>query len=115
MLDKKTIRAKEIARAALEVFSANGYAQAGIEQIAQEAGIGKSTVYEYFKTKQELFVAAIMTGAEVWIAGLKDVSRQTRDPIERLKLIVARYLDKHSADNKPEARLFIEVISQTFL
>jgi len=113
--NKKITKAKELAYAALRVFTCKGYAATSIEMIAAEAGIGKSTVYEYFNTKQELFVAAIMAGADEWIAGLKDVGRKTRDPIERLHLIVARYLDKKNPEATPEARLFIEVISQTFL
>jgi len=113
--NKKIIKAREIAHAALRVFTCKGYPATSIEMIATEAGIGKSTVYEYFNTKQELFIAAIMAGADEWIAGLKDVGAKTRDPIERLHLIVARYLDKKNAGTTPEARLFIEVISQTFL
>ncbi len=113
--NKKIAKAREVARAALGVFTCKGYAATSIEMIAAEAGIGKSTVYEYFKTKQELFIAAIMAGADEWIAGLKDVGRKSRDPIERLHLIVARYLDKKQTGATPEARLFIEVISQTFL
>ena len=112
---RKSAKANDIVHAALSVFTRKGYAATSIEMIASEAGIGKSTIYEYFDTKQELFVAAIMTGADEWIAGLKAVSQKTRDPIERLHLIVARYLDKKHPKNTPEARLFIEVISQTFL
>lgn len=114
MLDKKTTRAKEIAKAALEVFSNNGYAQAGIEQIAQEAGIGKSTVYEYFKTKDELFEAAVMEGAEDWIAKLQNIGRETSDPARRLELIAELYLESCEEDQKGN-RLFLEVITQTCL
>ena len=113
--NKKTTKARELAYTALRVFTRKGYVATSIEMIASEAGIGKSTVYEYYKTKQELFIAAIMAGADEWIAGLKDVGRKTRDPIERLHLIVDRYLDKKRSGTTPEARLFIEVISQTFL
>ena len=112
---RKTAKARKIVNAALDVFTRKGYAATSIEMIATAAGIGKSTVYEYFDNKQELFVAAIMAGAEEWIAGLKAVSRKTRDPIERLHLIVAQYLDTKSSKNSPDAHLFIEVISQTFL
>ncbi len=113
--NKKITKAREIARAALRVFTRKGYAATSIQMISTEAGIGKSTVYEYFQTKQEVFIAAIMAGADEWIAGLKDVGHKTRDPIERLHLIVDRYLDKKTPATTPEARLFIEVISQTFL
>jgi AcrR family transcriptional regulator len=114
MPDKKTARAKEIAQAGLAVFAASGYALASIEQIAQEAGIGKSTVYEYYKTKEELFMAAIMEGAEDWIADLRAIGSETSDPIKRLSLIAALYLESCEEDQKG-TRMFLEVITQTCL
>jgi len=41
--------------AALEVFSVKGFYSTKIEDIAQQAGVGKGTVYEYFKSKDQLF------------------------------------------------------------
>ncbi len=114
MLDKKTTKTKEIAQAALAVFSNTGYAQAGIEQIAQEAGIGKSTVYEYYKTKEDLFLAAIMEGAEGWIADLQEIGQKTSDPAKRLGLIAELYLES-CEENQQGTRLFLEVITQTCL
>ena len=114
MLDKRTTRAKEIAQAALVVFSSNGYALASIEQIAQEAGIGKSTVYEYYKTKEDLFLAAIMAGAEDWIADLEAIGSQSSDPARRLALIAELYL-KNCEESPQGTRMFLEVITQTCL
>ena len=114
MPDKKATRTKEIAQAALTVFSNTGYAQASIEQIAREAGIGKSTVYEYYKTKEDLFLAAIMEGADGWIADLQAVGRRTSDPLRRLSLVAELYLESREKDQQG-TRLFLEVITQTCL
>jgi AcrR family transcriptional regulator len=113
--DRKTTKTREIARAAFTVFSKNGYALAGVEQIAIEAGIGKSTVYEYYKTKEELFLAAIMEGAEDWIMNLKEIGRKTHDPVQRLNLIADLYLKNHAEEQQPGTRMFVEIISQTCL
>ncbi|MBC2713178.1 MAG: TetR/AcrR family transcriptional regulator [Desulfosarcina sp.] len=115
MSDKKTTKAREIARTAFTVFSRNGYPLASVEQIAIEAGIGKSTVYEYYKTKEELFVAAIMEGAEDWIADLKEIGRKTHDPVQRLNLIADLYLKNHEEEQQPGTRMFVEVVTQTCL
>jgi AcrR family transcriptional regulator len=114
MPDKKSAKTQEIAQAALAVFSASGYALASIEQIAQQAGIGKSTVYEYYKTKEELFLAAIMEGAEDWITDLKAIGRKTSDPAQRLALIAELYLESCQEDQRG-TRMFLEVITQTCL
>ncbi|MDD4588362.1 MAG: TetR/AcrR family transcriptional regulator [Heliobacteriaceae bacterium] len=52
-LDKRT----RILLAAVRIFARQGYHNAKIEEIAQEAEVGKGTVYEYFTSKQHLFVA----------------------------------------------------------
>lgn len=52
--DKETA----ILKAALKAFAAYGMAEATTRQIADIAGIGKSTIYEYFQSKEELQSAA---------------------------------------------------------
>ena len=46
--------------AARAVFSREGYAATSVEDVAAEAGIGKGTVYLYFKSKEELYLAALV-------------------------------------------------------
>jgi AcrR family transcriptional regulator len=47
-----------IVDSAREVFLARGF-EAGIDQIAQHAGVSKVTIYNHFGSKNELFVAVI--------------------------------------------------------
>ena len=47
----------QILEAAKRVFARDGYHRARMEAIARESGIGKGTVYEYFSSKRELFLA----------------------------------------------------------
>jgi AcrR family transcriptional regulator len=53
------IRKQQILDAALAVFSEKGFAAATTAEIAQAAGIAEGTIYNYFKSKRELFVAVI--------------------------------------------------------
>lgn len=55
---KEEVR-KEIARAALETFAADGYAGARIPDIAARAGVSTGNIYRYFKNKDELFYAVV--------------------------------------------------------
>lgn len=48
-----------IVGAALKVFLAEGYARAGVDAIATEAGVSKRTIYDYYGDKERLFLAAI--------------------------------------------------------
>lgn len=47
----------QIIRAAIEVFARKGLDRGKIADIANEAGIGKGTVYEYFRSKGAIFKA----------------------------------------------------------
>ena len=46
-----------ILQAATEVFAEQGFASVTVAEIADHAGIGKGTVYEYFSSKDELLFA----------------------------------------------------------
>ena len=53
-------KTREIAGAALKLFAQKGFAATGVDQIAAAAKIGKGTIYEYFDTKADIFVAAVL-------------------------------------------------------
>ena len=52
--------------AACAVFAEKGYASTRVADIAERAGVGKGTVYEYFSSKEELLFAVFeLTNAEI--------------------------------------------------
>jgi AcrR family transcriptional regulator len=53
-------RQEQILEAALQVFSRRGFDGATIPDIAREAGIAVGTIYNYYPSKRDLFVAAIV-------------------------------------------------------
>ena len=58
---RKEQRPEEILEAAIEEFATRGYAETRLDDVASRAGISKGLVYVYFRTKEELFKAAIRT------------------------------------------------------
>ena len=52
---RKHERPGELLEAALELFVEKGYAATRIEEVAERAGVSKSTVFLYFPSKLELF------------------------------------------------------------
>ena len=52
-IDKEAKKDK-IIKAAMKVFARKGIAETKVETVAQKAGIAKGTIYEYFKSKDEL-------------------------------------------------------------
>ena len=56
-------RSSEILDAARKVFSKRGFRDATVDEIAEAAGLAKATVYQYFPSKQEIYLAAMRHGA----------------------------------------------------
>jgi TetR/AcrR family transcriptional regulator, fatty acid metabolism regulator protein len=54
-MSKKIIKRKSIIQAAIEVFSKKDFKTASISEIAQKAGVADGTIYQYFKSKEDLF------------------------------------------------------------
>jgi AcrR family transcriptional regulator len=57
--DRSRRRREEVLRAAMERFEAEGYERASIRAIAQEAGVASGAVYQFFRSKRELLLAAM--------------------------------------------------------
>ena len=52
---------EKIRGAAVEIFAENGYANAKMKTIAAAAGISVGSLYQYFDTKEEIFLDALQT------------------------------------------------------
>ncbi len=57
-------RRHEVIDAACRIFARLGYAATNVEDIAKEAGMAKGTVYLYFKSKEEVFIAVLARDLE---------------------------------------------------
>lgn len=56
---RKAARPGEIIDAGLQEFTINGLAATRLEDIAKRAGIAKGTIYRYFESKEDLFMAVV--------------------------------------------------------
>lgn len=57
-------RRQDIVKAALDVFSEQGFAAARLDDVAARAGIAKGTLYLYFEHKEALFEELIRSAAD---------------------------------------------------
>ncbi len=60
-----------IMREAASEFARLGFDQANINTIAEQAGIGKGTIYLYFENKRELFLAMLRHIAQAQLATIR--------------------------------------------
>jgi AcrR family transcriptional regulator len=69
--DKSALRRDAILAAALEEFSASGFAAARLDDVAQRAGVGKGTIYLHFRDKEALFQELVATMLGPFVASLE--------------------------------------------
>jgi AcrR family transcriptional regulator len=62
---------KRIIRQAATEFARLGFEQANVNTIAEQAGIGKGTIYLYFENKRELFLAMLRQIAHSHLASIR--------------------------------------------
>ncbi len=87
--DKTALRHDAILAAALEEFSARGYAAARLEDVAQRAGVGKGTIYLHFRDKEALFQELVTTMLVPFIANI-----EAPPPVGLpIRLVLERLLD----------------------
>ncbi len=84
----KDIRKKEILNKAMEVFSQHGYKSASLEGIAKKLKIGKSTIYEYFKDKKELFIRSLERMEEEAYRFIKEKLKKEKKPDKKFELVL---------------------------
>jgi TetR/AcrR family fatty acid metabolism transcriptional regulator len=86
--NKVTGKRELILQAALKVFSDRGFHKAKIEEIAQEAGVGKGTVYEYFTSKKQLFQEMLKDRIETFNEHIKDAVEKEKSTRGKLLCII---------------------------
>ncbi|MCG4580265.1 TetR/AcrR family transcriptional regulator [Clostridium cochlearium] len=78
---------KLIFKAAIKIFSQNGYNGTTMDDIAKEANVAKGTLYYHFKSKEEIFKFIIDGGMDIISEKLEDISKQEGDSISKLKAV----------------------------
>ncbi|MDR8412286.1 TetR/AcrR family transcriptional regulator [Nonomuraea sp. 3-1Str] len=71
--------------AAFTVFARRGYSQACVQEIAEEAGVAKLTVYNHLSDKENLFRQALTAAAETVSEECLAVADRLRDPGDDLR------------------------------
>ena len=99
-----------ILNAALDVFSAEGFRGATLDQIANAAGLSKPNVLYYFASKEAIYTELLSSLLATWLDPLKAIDPRG-DPIIEIVGYVMRKLEM-SRDFPRESRLFANEIVQ---
>ena len=100
-------RREQILERASVVFAKLGYPNTDVQDIADPLGISKGTIYRYFPTKEQLFLATVERGVRRLDAAMDRVLQTVADPVERLAVGTVTYLRFFEA-NPGLVELFIQ-------
>ncbi len=82
-------RCSEILEAARKVFARKGFNGATVDEIAEAAGMAKGTVYLYFPSKRDVYLAALKRGLTTLIQETKRNVAAAATPADKLRAFIA--------------------------
>ena len=92
--------------AASEVFVDRGYHAAGMDEIADRAGVSKPVLYQHFSSKLELYLAVLQRHVENLVSGVRQALRTTTDNRQRLRAAVQAFFDFIEHDSQGYRLIF---------
>src|SRR5215831_8525437 len=98
--DLKSRRQEEILDVSAKVFARHGFPNTDVQVIADQLGVGKGTIYRYFPTKRDLFLATIERGVRRLQEATDAHAASASDPLERIIAAIHSYLEFF--DENPE-------------
>jgi AcrR family transcriptional regulator len=90
---EKLQRRNDIVEAAEELFDKKGYAGTTIEEVARRTELSKGTIYLYFKSKDDLFLAVCANGITGFRAELEASVLPKRGLENKIKAMYLSYVD----------------------
>ncbi len=86
-------RRTQIREAALRVFARKGYQATVVEDVAEEAGVSKGTIYTYFDRKEELLGAVYEGMFEEMEARQAQILESDRSPLEKIRALLHDFVE----------------------
>ena len=81
-----------ILHAAVELFGSRGYEAVSLRDVTAEVGLKPPALYNHFKSKDELLIAAISAALEAFNQIVVDADDPALPPLERLDAMVRRHV-----------------------
>ncbi|MDH2415169.1 TetR/AcrR family transcriptional regulator [Nocardioides sp. CER19] len=100
-------RRAQLLDSALEVFVAQGYHAAAMDDIADKAGVSKPVLYQHFPGKLELYLALLEQSCDAMIGKVREALDSTQDNRDRVERTVHAFYD-YVASESGAYRLIFE-------
>src|SRR5437016_10615086 len=89
----RSARRKQLLAAAQQVFVAQGYHAAAMDEIAERAGVSKPVLYQHFPGKLELYLALLDESVDALAATVRNALASTTDNKQRVTATFTAFFD----------------------
>lgn len=111
---KKAESRKRILEAARDVFFRDGFMSANLDEMAEKAGVAKGTLYRYFESKADLYVAVLTNNHEIFLEQMRAAGQEGETALERIRSI-ARFYFSHWMDHPDYFLIFWAVDNESVI
>ncbi|MDQ3878966.1 MAG: TetR family transcriptional regulator [Actinomycetota bacterium] len=80
---------------AVEAFTRRNYADVNVDELCTRAGVAKGSFYRYFRSKEELFFAAVRASVEKAVAEFAEITKDLQPSVEETGIVLAEVLDPY--------------------
>jgi AcrR family transcriptional regulator len=106
--DQKTsVTREKILETAIDLIYQVGFVKASIRQIAKKVGISKSSIYEHFKSKNEILYQIIINLNTLVIKELTHAADMHENPVDSLKAMIFWQV-RVMSERRKEVKIYIE-------
>lgn len=96
---------ERILSAAVGEFAEYGLANANVNRIAERSGVSIGSLYQYFRTKEDLFLSLVSMGYRNLEEALAPALLSTLDTLGKIRSIISLVLDQNE-EQKALTRLY---------
>jgi AcrR family transcriptional regulator len=89
----RVARRKQLLEAAQQIFVAQGYHAAAMDDIAERAGVSKPVLYQHFPGKLELYLALLDTHCDAMVNRVRAAMSSSPDNRSRVAAAMSAYFD----------------------
>lgn len=98
----------EIMEITTRLFAEKGFLETSMREVAEAVGMGKSTLYDYFKTKDDILVSYFENEINVITERVAEIGQTNVPAVEKLRSTMTAHLDYLLANKTLYLKLTIE-------
>ena len=109
---EQSMRRELIVETARQLFEQKGFDMTTVEEIAARAELGKGTIYSYFQSKEQIYIAILEKGMDLLKERMDEAMRNPASALDALHKMFDVFVDYHRERTDFVETLFVQVDKQ---